>query len=120
MTATYPTQKLTAQAHISLLVREILTSNIQYLDYQINRITRAFDFSATQNIPSEYKPMPIHEMDRIFCQYEYISRKKWLLIHVRTLLTTTNALLIFNMLSDNCLCDFDKEEMGVILNGLSN
>ena len=102
---------------VSQLVKEILSSNIQYLDHQINRITRPFTDRTWEEHNKKQEALPIDKMESMFFQYEYFSRKKWLLVHVKTLLTNTNAMLILMMLSENCLCEFNKEEIGVVLNG---
>jgi len=90
------------------------------LDYQINRIARPFQLSLSEGISINTTSLPIDRMEEVFSQYEYYryySRKKWLLFHVQSLLTQQNASLILTMLSDNYLCEFDKEEIEVILNG---
>lgn len=105
---------------ISILVTEIISSNIQYLDHQINQIARPFQLSGPEDLSVKNNPILEDKMENMFFQYEIYSRKKWLLTHVKTLLTKTNALLILNMLSDNYLCEFEKEEISYILNGTSN
>lgn len=105
---------------LSVLVTEIISSNIQYLDHQINRITRPFQISKPTGLPVKNDAFQEKKIENMFYQYEVYSRKKWLLMHVKSLLNKTNALLILNMLSDNCLCEFEKEEIGFILNGASN
>ena len=101
------------------LVEDLLSSNIQYLDHQINRITRPFQFSITEYSHSTEGTLSKNELENMFFQYERFSRKKWLLLHVKTLLTKSNATLILNLLSDNYLCEFEKEELNLVLNGSS-
>lgn len=120
LTASISLQPSNTSNCLSVLVSEIISSNIQYLDHQITQITRPFQFSKPTEL-SVVTDIPNHDtMENMFFQYELYSRKKWLLMHVKTLLTKTNALLILNMLSDNCLCEFEKEEIGYILNGSSS
>ena len=118
MMTTIATQHQTTNPFsVSVLVKRILASNIQYLDHQINRIARPFQLSLSEGLPANVISLPIDRMEEVFSQYEYYSRKKWLLFHVQSLLTHRNASLILTMLSDNYLCEFDKEEIEVVLNG---
>ena len=112
-----PQPKKAITTSLSTLVKDILSSNIQYLNHQIKCITRPLQFLVTEDKYSKNNAMLVQDMESIFHQYERFSRKKWLLTHVLSLLTETNALLILNMLSDNCLCEFDIEEIEFILNG---
>ena len=100
----------------SIFVKRILASTIQQLEHKINLIARPSNFSdseqSTTSIKTKY---PIEESEHDFYKYDYYRRKKYLLLHVQSLLTPNNAGLIHCILVDNYLCDFEDEKLGLNL-----
>ncbi len=104
----------------SAVVNEILTSKIQYLDYQINQIISPFlleELECPEKIAFTSTDLIMQEIEKLFIQFEQVTYKKYLLRHVKKILTNTNATLVLAMLSNNYLYEFSKHEIEIILNG---
>jgi len=98
----------------SIFVKRILASTIQQLEHKINLIARPSSFSSSEQSTAPIKTKyPIEESEQDFYKYEYYRRKKYLLLHIQSLLTPDNADLIHCLLVDNYLCEFEGGELDV-------
>ena len=99
---------------------KVIDSKIQYLDYQTKGIVRPL-LSETNNaeeLIGEAKsdsPLSLQAVEQLFLHFEKQSRRKKLLLHLRTLLNLDNAMLVLELLTDDQLFVFSEEEIQYIL-----
>lgn len=99
----------------------IIDSKIQYLDHQTKGIVRPLikETSQEDSLAGEAKSdsfMPLEAVEKMFIQFEQQSKRKKLLLQLKTLLNSNNALLVLALLSDNTIYEFDEQEILYILN----
>ena len=99
---------------------KVLDSKIQYLDHQTKGIVRPL-LSETNNaeeLVGEAKsdsPLSLQAVEQLFLHFEKQSRRKKLLLYLRTLLNLDNAMLVLELLTDDQLFVFSEEEIQYIL-----
>jgi len=98
----------------------IIDSKIQYLDHQTKGIVRplikAKPFQETvQGEANSDSFMPLEAVEKMFIQFEQQSKRKKLLLQLRMLLNSNNALLVLALLSDNTIYEFEEQEILYIL-----
>ena len=99
---------------------KVIDSKIQYLDHQTKGIVRPL-LSETNNaeeLIGEAKsdsPLSLQAVEQLFLHFEKQSRRKKLLLHLRTLLNLDNAMLVLELLTDDQLFVFSEEEIQYIL-----
>ena len=98
----------------------IIDSKIQYLDHQTNGLVRplmqapSFDKEVVGATKSDSSCF-LEDAEKMFSHFEQQSRRKKILLCLRTLLDDDNALLALALLSDNTLFEFDTQEIAFIL-----
>jgi len=100
----------------------IIDSKIQYLDHQTKVIVRPLikDKALEDTVVGEAKSdsfMPLEAEEKMFLQFEQQSKRKKLLLRLKMLLNSNNALLVLALLSDNNIYEFDEQEILFILEG---
>ncbi len=94
-------------------VFQILDSRIQYIDYQLGKLSRR---SRQANHSTEPSPTDdLFSIEIIFKQIELHNRSLKLLLLLRSQLNILNAPLIFELLTDSKYLDFDEVELKVQL-----
>jgi len=98
----------------------IIDSKIQYLDHQTKGIVRPLiketSFEETvQGEASSDSFMHLEAVEKMFIQFEQQSKRKKLLLQLKMLLNSNNALLVLALLSDNTIYEFNEQEVLYIL-----
>ena len=98
----------------------IIDSKIQYLDHQTNGLVRPLIQPPTLDtqVVGESKSdssFLLEDAEKMFSHFELQSKRKKILLCLRTLLDSDNALLALALLSDNTLFEFDTKEITFIL-----
>ena len=91
-------------------VFQILDSRIQYIDYQLGKLSRQ---SLQSNLPPESGD--VFSMEMTFKQIELHNRSLKLLLLFRSHLNILNAPIIFDLLTDSRYLDYDEVELKVEL-----
>lgn len=94
-------------------VFQILDSRIQYIEYQLSKLSRQSLQSNQSKAPSEEEG--IYSIEMIFKQIELHNRSLKLLILLRSQLSILNAPVIFELVTDSKYLDFDESELKVQL-----
>ncbi len=99
---------------------KVIDSKIQFLDHQTKGIVRPL-LSETSNAEEQVgeaksdSPLSLQAVEQLFLHFEKHSRRKKLLLHLRTLLNNDNAMLVLELLTDDQLFVFSEEEIHYIL-----
>ena len=103
----------------------IIDSKIQYLDHQTKGIVQPLiaENSFEDTVEGEAKSdssMPLEAVEKMFIQFEQHSKRKKLLLQLKMLLNSNNAMLVLALLSDNTIYEFDEREILFILDNKLN
>ena len=90
-------------------VFQILDSRIQYIEYQLRKLSRQSNRTDTKQLDSEHSSL--YSMEMIFKQIELHNRSLKLLHLLRSKLNALNAPIIFQLLSDSKFLDYNEEEL---------
>ena len=98
----------------------VIDSKIQYLNHQTKGIVPSLVPTSTAHEEGigEAKsdsPLSLEEVEKLFLYVEQQSRKKKLLLHLRSLLNPENVILVLALLTDNKLYEFSEREINYIL-----
>jgi len=94
-------------------VFQILDSRIQYIEYQLSKLSRQSLYSGQEDTSSEEENLLSIEL--IFKQIELHNRSLKLLLILRSNLNTLNTPIIFELLTDSRFLDYDEYELKDIL-----
>lgn len=95
-------------------VFQILDSRIQYIEYQLSKLSQqSLDSNQSTSLFPETKSLLSIEL--IFKQIELHNRSLKLLLTLRSHLTILNAPIIFELLTDSKFMDYDEHELGEAL-----
>ena len=100
-------------------VFNVIDSKIQYLDYQtkgnVPPMVPSCTSAAGGGEAKSDSPLSLAEVERLFLYVEQQSRKKKLLLHLRSLVNRDNVLLILSLIADDKFSEFDEREINYIL-----
>jgi len=90
-------------------VFQILDSRIQYIEYQLSKLSRQ-SLIAGQNTQL-VEPESLFSIEITFKQIELHNRSLKLLILLRSRLSILNAPIVFGLLTDSKYLDYDEEDL---------
>ncbi|MFT4668001.1 MAG: hypothetical protein ACI8YQ_004425 [Polaribacter sp.] len=89
-------------------VFQILDSRVQYIEYQLSKLSRQSLLSSQNNTLTESS---LFSIEITFKQIELHNRSLKLLILLRSRLNVLNAPVIFELLTDSKYLDYDEQDL---------